>query len=113
MAKTKLPDPLSRRHLLERELDPAKARDLGEAYLAAGREVEAVEFLSRAGDRESLAAIQRAAVERGDVFLMRMASSGLGEDPSADRWQSLATAARAAGRIRDAEAAVRLAAVDD
>ena len=41
MANVKLPDPLARRHLLEGNLDAAKARAFGEAYLDAGREVEA------------------------------------------------------------------------
>ncbi len=113
MAETKLPDPLSRRHLLDGEIDPSRVKALGAAYLEAGREIEAIEFLARAKDREALEALQDAAVERGDVFLMRSASAGLNEEPSVDRWRALAEAATAAGRHKDAETARRLAAVDD
>ena len=41
LANVKLPDPLARRHLLEGTIDPGKARSIGEAYLAAEREIEA------------------------------------------------------------------------
>jgi hypothetical protein len=108
----KLPDPLTRRHLLDGEMDPSRVEALGAAYLEAGREIEAIEFLARAEDRESLKALQDVAVERGDVFLMRAASAGLNEEPSIDRWRALAETATAAGRHRDAETAHRLAAVD-
>ena len=117
MASTKLPDPLARRHLLEGGLDPSKALELAKAYLEAGREVEAVDFLGAAfaesaePARSELATLQEAAVERGDVFLMRAASRALDQEPSAARWQSLADAATRLGRARDAETALRLATV--
>ena len=41
MANVKLPDALARRHLLEGKLDAGKSRGYGEAYLEAGREIEA------------------------------------------------------------------------
>jgi hypothetical protein len=112
LAKTKLPDPLSRRYLLESELDPAKARALADAYLEAGREIEAIEFFARAGAEEPLRALQGAAIGRGDVFLMKMASAALDEEPTSETWQTLQRAATAAGRERDAEMASRLATVD-
>ena len=112
MAATKLPDPLSRRHLLEGVLEPAKARALAVAYLEAGREIDAIDFLAKAGDREALEGLQTAAVERGDVFLMKAACRGLDEEADAARWQALADAAARNGRHRDAESALRLAAVD-
>lgn len=112
MAKTKLPDPLSRRYLLESELDPAKARALADAYLEAEREIEAVEFFARSGGEEPLRALQAAAIGRGDVFLMKMASAALDEEPTSETWRTLQQAATAAGRERDAEMAARLATVD-
>lgn len=111
MAHKKLPDPLTRRHLLEGGLDPEKARAYAEAYLAEGREVEAVDFLAMAAARDELEALMQNAVERGDVFLMRVASGALGEEPSSATWTELANAAAAAGRERDAESAQRLATV--
>lgn len=112
MAKSKLPDPLAKRHLLEADLEPAKARALADAYLALGREIEAIDFLKQAKAVDALAALEAAALERGDVFLMRRVAQALGREPSPERWRALAAAAERAGRLRDAEAAVRLAAVD-
>ena len=117
MAKKDLPDPLSRRHLLEGDLDPAKAFALAEAYLAADREIEAVDFLavahagSHAEAADRLVALRVIALEQGDVFLMRAASAALGEEPSTEKWRALADAASRAGRERDAETAMRLATV--
>ena len=111
LAHIKLPDPLTRRHLLEGGLDPQKARSYAEAYLAAGREVEAVDFLAMAEGHDELDALQQSALERGDVFLMRIASGALGVEPSSATWTALASAASAAGRERDAESAQRLATV--
>jgi len=114
----KLPDPLSRRHLLDRALEPAKALALAKRYLEDGREVEAIDFLAvaRAGSneeaREALVSLRDEALERGDVFLMRVSSRALDEEPSQRTWQALADAASRAGRSKDAETAQRLAAVD-
>ena len=112
MARTKLPDPLARRHLLEAAIEPARAKALAEGYLARGREIEAIEFLAKAGDETALVALEQAAVERGDVFLLRRVALALGREPGSERWRALAGAATRAGRERDAEAAMRLAAVD-
>ncbi len=112
MARTKLPDPLARRHLLEAALEPEKAKALADAYLALGREIEAIEFLAKAKAEEALVALEATAVERGDVFLLRRVAVALGREPGADRWRALAEAASRAGREHDAESAVRLAAVD-
>jgi hypothetical protein len=114
----KLPDPLSRRHLLDGGLESAKALSLAQAYLAVEREVEAIDFLAAAGPdsnseaRELLQKLQTVALERGDVFLMRVASTALDEEPSADTWRALAEAASSAGRSQDAETAERLTTVD-
>ena len=119
MAKSALPDPLSRRHLLEGNLDPAKALVYAQAYLAAGREVEAVDFLaasepaSNAEAQQALSTLREAALERGDVFLMRVTCRALADEPSAATWQSLADAAQRAGRLEDAETAQRLATVGE
>ncbi len=113
MATTKLPDPLARRHLMEGGLDPKRARDYGEAYLAAGREVEAIDFFAMAEATDALIELQATAVERGDAFLMRAASGALGDDPSSETWSRLAEAAVAAGREQDAETAHRMATVVD
>lgn len=117
MAKVKLPDALSRRHLLEGGLDSAKAFAVAQAYLDEGREIEAVDFLAAAGPgtysdaREALEELQRRSLERGDVFLMRSASGALGEEPNSETWRALAETASSAGRSKDAETAERLATI--
>jgi len=112
LATAKLPDPLSRRHLLEGQLDAAKARGIGEAYLEARREVEAIDFLARGNATEALETLRAAALERGDVFLMRAVVGALGDDPGSATWTQVAEAAERGGRARDAETARRLATID-
>lgn len=112
MARTKLPDPLARRHLLEAALEPAKAQALADGYLALGREIEAIDFLVKAKADAKLAALEAEAVERGDVFLLRRVAAAIGREPGPERWRTLADNASHWGRLRDAESAVRLAAVD-
>ena len=111
MATAKLPDALSRRHLLEGQLDPAKAQAIGQAYLDADREVEALDFLARGGATDVLEVLQAAAIDRGDLFLTRSVARALGLDPGAETWQKVAEAAERGGRLRDAETARRLATV--
>ncbi len=112
MARKKLPDPLARRHLLEGNLDPAKAAAIGQAYLEADREVEAVDFLARGEQSETLETLRATAIERGDVFLVRLVSGALDEELDAATWRRVGEAARAGGRVRDAETAARLATVE-
>ncbi len=113
----KLPDPLSRRHLLDGTLEVSKALELANRYLEEGREVEATDFLAVAHAasseeaRVALVALRDEALEQGDVFLMRASSGALGEECSQATWQTLADAATRAGRLKDAETAQRLATV--
>jgi hypothetical protein len=100
MAKSKIPDPLERRHLVERELPPAQSLRLAEAYLAEGRTLEAVDFLRKAGEKERLATVRAEAVAAGDSFLLRIVSTALGEPPDRESWSRLAAAAEAAGKQR-------------
>lgn len=109
MARSPIPDPLRRRHLLEEALDPARALAIAEAYLAEGRGAEAVAFLARAESRERLATLRDQALASGDLFLLRSASTALGEEPSLEQWSRLADAAEAAGKERYAHEARRLA----
>jgi hypothetical protein len=108
MAKAALiPDPLARRHELEKALEPARARAIGEAYLAEKRELEAIAFLKQAGASDALEKLCAAAVERGDAFLLREASLALGREPEQDAWERLERAAAMQGRDRYAGEAKR------
>ena len=110
MAKSKVPDPLQRRHLIERPLAPAQALKLAEAYLGQGRSLEAIEFLRKAGANDRLAAVRAEAVAAGDAFLYRMVTTALGEPPDRAGWLALAESADAAGKERHAADARRQAA---
>ena len=94
----KIPSPLDRRHLIEKELDASKAQAIADAYLAEDRVLEALAFLERAGATEALAEIRSQAVAAGDVFLLREVSTLTGEDPDAATWTQAADAADAAGQ---------------
>lgn len=109
MSKRLLPDPLERRHLLEREIDPSRAAAIAGGYLEEERVAEAVAFLRRAGDRERLQALRQQAVEQGDLFLLRETAAALEAPPRAAEWAALAEAARRLGKERYAVQATRQA----
>jgi hypothetical protein len=107
VARAKLPDPLLRRHLVERELPAQQALEIAEAYLAEGRRVEAVDFLRKAGAGERLAALRADAIGEGDAFLLRRVAEGMAAAPTQEEWQALAQAAERAGKDRYAAEARR------
>lgn len=109
MAKTRLPNPLERRHLVEGELPPQQATRLAEAYLQEGRTWEAIDFLAKADARERLAELRDAGIAEGDAFLLREISRALGEAASPDQWRALADAAERQGKQRYAAEAGRQA----
>jgi hypothetical protein len=109
VAKRVIPDPLERRHLIERELDPARALVIAEAYEADGRALEAVAFLRKARAESRLEALWLEAVRDGDPFLLREIAQALAREPDAAAWRQLADAAAAAGKDRYAAEARRQA----
>lgn len=100
MAKQSLPNPLERRHLLERALEPARALAIADAYLADARTLEAVAFLRKAGAQDRLEALVPEAVREGDAFLLREIGQALGRELDAALWRQLAETAAAAGKDR-------------
>ena len=109
MASSKIPNPLERRHLVERELSPEQATALADAYLAEGRADEAVVFLGKAGADDRLQAMWDEAAETGNVFLLKQIARLLPSEPTPGDWERVAEAARAGGKQLYAEAALRLA----
>jgi len=107
--KAKMPGPIERRHLIERELSADQALDYAEAYLEAGRDSDAIAFLVKADAQEQLTAIQKRAIESGDLFLFRAAAAARGVAPENYQWRELARAAAAAGKQRYAAEAERQA----
>jgi hypothetical protein len=94
--------------MVESELPGAQAQAVAEAYLAAGRRVEAVDFLRKAGAAERLAALRAEAISDGDAFLLRQLAEAMGSAATRDEWQALARAAESAGKERYAAEARRL-----
>ena len=106
MASAKIPDPLVRRHLIEKELAPAQALKVAEAYLAEGRSVEAVEFLQKAAATEQLTELRSEAIGAGDVFLFRAVA--VADPPQREEWVEVAQNAESAGNLLYAAEARRL-----
>lgn len=109
MAKGRIPNPLERRHLVERELPEAQALAIAEAYLAERRVTEAVDFLRLAGATEQLATLRAEAVACGDAFLLRSAARAMELPADREEWNRLAEAADAVGKQRYADEARRQA----
>jgi hypothetical protein len=109
MARTRIPDPLSRRHLVESDVPAPQALAVAEAYLAEGRSVEAVDFLRKAGAGERLAALRAEAIAGGDAFLLRRVAESMAQPPTREEWVALAEAAEHAGKDRYAAEARRQA----
>ena len=63
MAKSGIPGALERRHLVEKDLAAAQAQRIADAYLAADRHVEAVDFLGKLEDADALRDLRARAVE--------------------------------------------------
>jgi hypothetical protein len=113
VAKSSIPDPLERRHLIERDLDPAQALRIAEAYLAEDRGLEAVAFLGKAKAGPRLRALREQAVACGDAFLLREAAQAEGGPPTAAEWRALAEAAAGAEKELYAAEARRQAGLGD
>ena len=109
MAKSKIPNPLERRHLVERELSREQATALADAYLAEGRAEEAVVFLAKAGAEDRLQALWADVAETGNVFLLKQIAPLLATEPTPGEWERVAEAARASGKQVYAEVALRMA----
>lgn len=107
MARTSIPDPLARRHLLERALSSSQATSIAEAYLEADRPCDALAFLVQAEATSKLAELREHAVAQGDAFLLRAVSQADGMEVPSQVWERLAEAAESKGKALYAEAARR------
>jgi len=107
VAKSKIPGPIERRHLIERDLSAAQALRYAEAYLEEGLEVDAISFLVKAGATDQLAALRGRAIEAGDGFLLRAVASETSEPPKPEEWKAVAEAAARVGKESYAAEGVR------
>jgi hypothetical protein len=109
VGKAKLPGPIERRHLIERDLSAAQALRYAELYLAEGLDGDAVSFLVKAEATDQLEALRGRAIEAGDAFLLRAVALETGVPPKAEEWKALAEGAKRAGKERYATEALRQA----
>lgn len=109
MSKVRIPAPLERRHLLEKDLDASEALGIAEAYLAEGRVVDSLAFLVAAEAWDRMAEVREGVIEAGDAFVLRSIADLRAEEPSADEWARLEAAANAAGKATYADTARRQA----
>ncbi|MAE93500.1 MAG: hypothetical protein CL910_02450 [Deltaproteobacteria bacterium] len=94
----RIPDPLKRRHLVEGELDAAKAVALADAYLEEGLVLDAVPFLEKAGAHERLEELLHEVIRSGNVFEVRAVAEALKKPLEAHHWEEVARAAREQGK---------------
>jgi hypothetical protein len=113
VASVKIPDPIERRHLLERPMDPAQAIRYAEEYIAEDRAIEAVEFFAKAEATDRLEELAETAIVAGDAFLYRQANDAMRREPSIGAWERLANAADSAGLDAYAQTARRAVKVDE
>jgi len=109
MAKSSIPDPLERRHLIVKDIDEAASMKIAEAYLLDGRNDEAIDFLVKAGATDRIEAIGEDAIETGDAFLLQSVVRITGVEAGAQKWLRCAEVAEERGKLRYAEVARRLA----
>lgn len=107
MGKKKIPGPIERRHLIERDLSAAQALRYAETYLEEGFEVNAIAFLVKAEATEQLGALRARAIEAGDGFLLRAVASAMEDPPKVEEWETLAEAAKHSGKESYATEALR------
>jgi hypothetical protein len=107
VGKKKLPRPIERRHLIERELSTAQALRYAEAYLEEGFEVDAIAFLVKAEATDQLQALRGRSIEAGDGFLFRAVASAMEDPPKTEEWEALAEAAKRSGKERYSADALR------
>lgn len=110
MAKSAIPGPLERRHLVVQDLDEEAALKIAAAYLEQGRMIDAIDFLAKANDTERLNALAAEAISIGDPFLLQSIAGVTGDEPDRATWNRCADAAEAAGKDRYAVTARRNAA---
>ncbi len=109
MAKPIIPNPLDRRHLIEKPMDQNACLKIAEAYMEEGRVDEAIDFFAKAEATDRLESIRADAIETGNSFVVQSVSRVTGDEVASEQWLRCAEVAEAQGMLRYAEVARRQA----
>ncbi len=110
MAPSGTLDCLAKRDFLASpKTSPEKLRAQAEAFLEAGQDYDALQFLVAAGETEKVAGMAQKAVKEGDLFLYLQTRRAQGQEPEPEELLKLSRAAEAKGLSRFAGQAEALA----
>ncbi|MFH1139914.1 MAG: hypothetical protein V1816_27865 [Pseudomonadota bacterium] len=95
---------LNKRNLLDNHnTGTARWRQVGKEFAAAGFLSDAIDFLARADDRESLTGLIPRVIEEGDLFLLGRIRKALGQEPDPEELKVLLENAERLGKETFAE----------
>lgn len=109
MAATDLPNQKQKQAILYKpDARPEELRSLGRKFLENGWMRDAIMFLAKARDHQSLEEIRRQVIEEGDTFLFRQVILALDQTAAEAEWRQLGDRALALGKLQFAREAFRM-----
>ncbi len=104
-----LPDYKTKQALLyDKNARPAELEALGKRFLQAGWLYDAVDFFQKAGSSAGLEMVREAAMNDGDIFLLRRVLKLSGTEGKTEIWQQVGEEALRLGKLEFALEAFRL-----
>jgi hypothetical protein len=105
-----MPDYRAKQNLLfGKEVKPQELARIGREFLEAGWLSDAIDFLAKAGDDESLSDIRARAIEEGDVFIFRRVLKASGTTAEEKEWREIGDCALLLEKLQFAREAYRMA----
>ncbi len=97
MARSELPDPLTKRDLLHSD-KPVDCQKYADMFFEKQRYNDAIDFYAKDELKEGLRKVKQVAIEEGDYFLLRRLRGILPEEVTEADWQQLAGNAESKGK---------------
>jgi len=99
MKKNSLPHSFKRQKMVhDQKLSEEALVSLGELYLQGDRVHDAADFFRKAGHREGMDQLKKAALEQGDSFLFKVAVGGVPGEGKKEEWEALGNRAMELGK---------------
>ncbi|MBW1808148.1 MAG: hypothetical protein JRJ87_08110 [Deltaproteobacteria bacterium] len=95
--------------LFGKEINPQELSRIGREFLKAGWLNDAIDFLAKGGDDESLIDIRARAIEEGDVFIFRRVLKATGTTAEEKDWREIGDCALLLEKLQFAREAYRMA----